>query len=274
VSASGAVEALWSLELPDAFIVRNYEGAHAAFYDQMSQRSDGGLRACLDRIVPGERVLDLGCGSGRLTTRLASLGHEVTGVDAAQEMLARAQARLDRHGTSARLEVGDIRGWADSEPYDVVTLIGLTFSLFAEPADRLDVWRTAARNTRPGGRVLLDFLPLDGVVDSLQHWAVGVRLGPMRGRTLIEVRRDVAARTQIADLYTQLTRTDRRCVHLRSTTTSVLVMEREVLDAAAACGLHQVERNADSTPYEMGRLVELIRREPATDRTLTGEDST
>lgn len=42
---------------------------------------------------PGERILDLGCGDGQLTLRLAATGATVTGVDASPEMVAAARAR-------------------------------------------------------------------------------------------------------------------------------------------------------------------------------------
>ncbi len=42
---------------------------------------------------PAERILDLGCGDGRLTARLVAAGADVKGVDASQEMVAAARAR-------------------------------------------------------------------------------------------------------------------------------------------------------------------------------------
>jgi SAM-dependent methyltransferase len=42
---------------------------------------------------PGERILDLGCGDGQLTARVASTGATVVGVDASPEMVAAARAR-------------------------------------------------------------------------------------------------------------------------------------------------------------------------------------
>jgi len=42
---------------------------------------------------PGERILDLGCGDGQLSARIAAMGAEVTGVDASPQMAAAARAR-------------------------------------------------------------------------------------------------------------------------------------------------------------------------------------
>jgi len=51
---------------------------------------------------PGERILDLGCGDGALTEKLAATGATVVGVDASPEMVAAARAR----GLDARVMDG------------------------------------------------------------------------------------------------------------------------------------------------------------------------
>src|SRR5881227_1071013 len=51
---------------------------------------------------PGERILDLGCGDGVLTERIAAAGAAVVAVDAAPDMIAAAQAR----GLDARVMRG------------------------------------------------------------------------------------------------------------------------------------------------------------------------
>jgi SAM-dependent methyltransferase len=42
---------------------------------------------------PGERILDLGCGDGQLTAKIAAAGAQVTGVDASAEMIEGARSR-------------------------------------------------------------------------------------------------------------------------------------------------------------------------------------
>ena len=45
--------------------------------------------------VPGQKLLDLGCGTGNITLRLAQKGWQITAVDQSAEMLAKAQAKSD-----------------------------------------------------------------------------------------------------------------------------------------------------------------------------------
>ncbi|SRR5579884_2967125 len=51
----------------------------------------GGVFELLDA-KPGERILDLGCGDGALTARMAATGADVTGVDSSPDMIAAAQS--------------------------------------------------------------------------------------------------------------------------------------------------------------------------------------
>ncbi len=63
-------------------------GKNGAFVHQLA----GGVFEWLDA-RPGERILDLGCGDGQLTQRIAATGASVAGVDASPEMAAAARSR-------------------------------------------------------------------------------------------------------------------------------------------------------------------------------------
>ena len=63
-------------------------GRNGAFVHGLS----GGVLELL-AAQPGERILDLGCGDGQLTQRIAATGASVAGVDASPEMAAAARSR-------------------------------------------------------------------------------------------------------------------------------------------------------------------------------------
>ncbi len=68
-------------------------GRNGTFVHQMA----AGVLEWLDA-RPSERILDLGCGDGQLTLRLAATGAEITAVDVSPEMVAAARARGVRAG--------------------------------------------------------------------------------------------------------------------------------------------------------------------------------
>jgi protein-L-isoaspartate(D-aspartate) O-methyltransferase len=75
---------------------------------------------------PGDRILEVGTGSGYMTALLARLGGQVYSVDIVPEFTQAAAARLAAHGiSSAMLATGDAaRGWDRHAPYDVIVLTG------------------------------------------------------------------------------------------------------------------------------------------------------
>lgn len=98
----------------------------------------------LDLLAPrtGERILDLGCGDGRLTRRLAELGAEVVGVDGSAKQVAAARALgLDAH-------VMDGEALRFSDEFDAV-FSNAALHWMRRPAAVIDgVWRAL----RCGGR--------------------------------------------------------------------------------------------------------------------------
>ena len=77
-------------------------------------------------IRPGDRILEVGTGSGYMTALLASLGGHVDSVDIIPEFTRTAAARLAEHRiTNIALETGDAaRGWNKQAPYDAIVLTG------------------------------------------------------------------------------------------------------------------------------------------------------
>ena len=85
---------------------------YAPFYDwenaQTLARRDVGFWERLAAAQRG-RILELGCGTGRLTVPVARTGADIVGIDRSAAMLARARQRLRRARVAAALVRGDIR---------------------------------------------------------------------------------------------------------------------------------------------------------------------
>ncbi|WBO65113.1 class I SAM-dependent methyltransferase [Streptomyces camelliae] len=106
------------------------------------------------KVRPGQRVLDMGCGTGRFTVPMAALGAEVSGLDISRAMLDVLQEKLDKENLQASLNEGDMANLPfEDGSFDVVTSM---LALMHIPVDdREKVFAEAARVLRPGGRMLI-----------------------------------------------------------------------------------------------------------------------
>jgi ubiquinone/menaquinone biosynthesis C-methylase UbiE len=109
------------------------------------------------------RVLELACGSGRLTFTLAAAlpMAEIVGVDSSIDMLRQAAAARDGAEPSVRERVslveGDMRDWSGSgNTFDAVVIACCSVSHLLTLEDRRRTWATAFRLLRPGGVFVLD----------------------------------------------------------------------------------------------------------------------
>jgi SAM-dependent methyltransferase len=96
---------------------------------------------------PGERILDLGCGDGALTEKLAACGCDVVGVDASPEQVAAAKAR----GLDAR--VMGATDLAFGREFDAV----FSNAVLHWVKDANAAIRGVRRALRPGGRFVGEF---------------------------------------------------------------------------------------------------------------------
>jgi len=97
----------------------------------------------------GERIMDLGCGTGHLTAQIAESGAQVTGVDRSAEMVAAARLAYP----NLKFEVSDARNLAYREEFDAV-FSNATLHWIHEPEQVLQgVWRAL----RSGGRFVAEF---------------------------------------------------------------------------------------------------------------------
>jgi 16S rRNA (adenine1518-N6/adenine1519-N6)-dimethyltransferase len=112
---------------------------------------DGGTATRIARLAvdaPGERVLEIGAGTGALTAALLRLGADVTAFDLDPEMVAILQGREDLRGVDVRQGDAldfDYAGWAGGAdwrvagnlPYNVGTPLLVQLATLAHPPERI-----------------------------------------------------------------------------------------------------------------------------------------
>jgi SAM-dependent methyltransferase len=110
------------------------------------------LRDLRELIPASGRVLDVGCGYGRMAIPLAELGYEVTGIDIAPGLLRTARRDAARHGVSIRLDEGSMTALPYAEAtFDAVISLWSAFYELLEEAEQVEALTEMARVLRPGG---------------------------------------------------------------------------------------------------------------------------
>jgi SAM-dependent methyltransferase len=120
-------------------------------------------RAVLDAaaLAPGERVLDVGCGTGNAALLAARKGAIATGVDPAARLLEVAAQGAAAEGLEATFERGDAAALpvGDASAHAVVSVFGVIFA-----PDPRAAAAELARVTAPGGRIVLSAWRPEGAI--------------------------------------------------------------------------------------------------------------
>lgn len=144
--------------------VTDHDSGHSRWYiDRFRQMAADGVDLAgearlLDAIVArGARILDAGCGPGRVGAELAARGHTVVGVDVDPELIVAAQA--DHPGPRwlvADLAELDLAAMGEPAPFDAAILAGNVMA-FVAPDTEAQVLTRVAQHVRPDGVVVIGF---------------------------------------------------------------------------------------------------------------------
>lgn len=133
----------------DDWFFRRGDYDHGEEWNRRWRNEVGELRRALDAAAPAGRILELACGTGLWTERLASRADHLTCVDASPEVIALNRRRV----RSPRVDYicADLFDWRPPQRYDFVFF---GFWLSHVPAGTfIPFWSTVARALLPGGRV-------------------------------------------------------------------------------------------------------------------------
>lgn len=133
----------------------------------------GEANLCASLMPVGPRVLDAGCGTGRVAIELARRGYDVVGVDLDASMLGVARERAPGlQWLQADLATLDL----DVGPFDLVLLAG-NVMIFLTPGTEASVVARLGTVLRPGGLLIAGFSLLPDRLDLPAYDAAAVAAG-------------------------------------------------------------------------------------------------
>jgi SAM-dependent methyltransferase len=150
----------------------------AGLAERTTPEWDAQIVAQLETLLPpASRILDLGCGYGRIAAPLVRRGHWVVAVDLCRNLLREGRTNARR----VSLPISWVRGTMTSTPlatasFDTVVCLWTTFSELLDPLEQVSTLSEVLRVLRPGGRAVFEGPPYrEATPDEI---ASGQRGGP------------------------------------------------------------------------------------------------
>lgn len=112
----------------------------------------------IDKLKPvsKKKILDLGCGYGRHTLKMAKLGCSITGLDYSKVFLDIAKKQAKAEGIKANFVLGDMKKLTFKNKFDAVICMFTSFGYFYEQTDHEAVIQGVAKALKTKGVFLLD----------------------------------------------------------------------------------------------------------------------
>ncbi len=161
----------------DAWFARLFSAEYLLAHPRRSDPATEAEVEFLDEmlgVARGARLLDLACGYGRHTLRLARRGYEMVGLDLSMDMLKMALSQAQADALSIKFVHGDMRDLNFKEVFDGAFCFDTSFGYFGD-AENLVVLRGLHDALKRGGRLLLDVVNRDHAIRDvpLRNWWEG-----------------------------------------------------------------------------------------------------
>jgi SAM-dependent methyltransferase len=144
-----------------------------AFRDETQLEADF-FEAAFKRFAerPVKRLLEPGCGGGRLVVEMARRGFESTGFDISESAIDYLRKRLGEQGLSAEVYVDDMTNFQVAQPVDAIFNTFNTFRHMLDEQSSLSHLQAVARALAPGGLFILGLhiIPPDADDEDEESW--------------------------------------------------------------------------------------------------------
>lgn len=156
-------------------------------------------------LQPGQRVLEVGAGTGRYSLALAALGAEVTAIEPVMRNLEILRSKISpAHPLTALAGSAENLSMLEGEQFDMTLLLGPMYHLGTKE-ERMQAMAEAVRVTKPGGIIMTAYCIADG---SILKYAFGQQhVAELIGRGVLEPR-GFTFRNQPEDIFVLLRKTE------------------------------------------------------------------
>jgi len=179
--------------------------AHAPDYmgNVFTQNTEAEVEFVIEElgIPPGSRILDIGCGTGRHSVKLAQRGYRMTGVDQSQGMLAEARKTAQEANVDVEWVQADAREFSRKGAFDAaICLCEGAFGLLETSGEAIEqplaILRNIGASLKPGGKALFTVLNAFRMIRA--HKQEDVESGAFDPLTLSELSEEPPAIGQLA----------------------------------------------------------------------------
>lgn len=155
----GIFRDIYDVHKKDIKVIKSYESKFAEAYDILTEVYCGEIDEYIKylSLCQGERILELACGSGRLTIPLAKKGYKITGVDISESMIEILKSKLsNRIKKNIQLIIDDVTTLEKViGEFDLVILPATSIRLL--DVDLLEFINNVGKYIKKGGYFIFDF---------------------------------------------------------------------------------------------------------------------